>query len=113
MLWFACHGQEKLELRGQLVLGVETVREVNSSNSAVGVDLNSEGLDVVGAVSSTREVGKVELNLVPALVQPHGHGADEWLHSCRTLVVGSSESSAHILVVQDLNLESEVFFQLF
>jgi hypothetical protein len=28
------------------------------------------------------EVGQVELNLIPAVVEPHGHGANEGLHSC-------------------------------
>ena len=41
------------------------------------MDLDSEGLDVAGAVGSAREVREVELNLVPALVQPHRHCANE------------------------------------
>ena len=40
-----------------------------------------ERLDVVGTVGATSEIGQVELNLVPALVQPHGHGTDEGLHT--------------------------------
>ena len=42
-----------------------------------------EGLDVVGTVGTTSEIGQVELNLVPALVQSHGHGTDEGLHTGR------------------------------
>lgn len=42
------------------------------------------------------------LDLVPALIEPHGHGADEGLDACAALVVGSAESPPHILVVQDL-----------
>jgi len=34
-------GKEELELRGQFFLGVESVREVDSSNPAVSVDLHS------------------------------------------------------------------------
>ena len=56
MLGLAGHWQEEFELRGQFVLGVQSVGEVNSSNSAVGMDLDSEGFNVVGSVGSTREV---------------------------------------------------------
>lgn len=34
-------GQEELELGRQLVLGVQSVREVDSADTAVSVDLNS------------------------------------------------------------------------
>ena len=45
------------------------------------MDLDSEGLDVIGAVSSARKVTQIELNLIPTVVQPHGHCANEWLYS--------------------------------
>ena len=112
LLRLAGHWQEEFELRGQFVLGVQSVGEVNSSNSAVGMDLDSECLDVVGSVGSAGEVGEVELDLIPALVQAHGHSADEGLHTRRTLVVGGSEASAHVLVVQDLHFKGEILFQL-
>ena len=112
LLGLSGHWQEELELRGQLVLGVQSIGEVNSSNSAVGMDLHSQGLNVVGSVSSTGEVGEVELDLVPALVQSHGHSTDERLHAGRALVVRGSESPAHVLVVEHLHFEGEVLFQL-
>ena len=71
-----------------------------------------QSLDVVSTVGSSREIGQVELDLVPALVKSHGHGADEWLDSRRRLVVRSSESAAHVLVIQHLHFEGEVFLQL-
>ena len=40
-LGLAGDGQEELELGRELVFGVESVREVDSANTAVGVDLNS------------------------------------------------------------------------
>ena len=40
-------GQEELELRRQLLLGVEAVREVDAADAAVGVDLHPQRLDVV------------------------------------------------------------------
>ena len=40
-LRLAGDGQEELELGWELVFGVESVREVDSANTAVGVDLNS------------------------------------------------------------------------
>ena len=99
--------QEQLELRRQLLLRVQAVGEVDSGSAetrsaytdterggsgcaaaesghsppdaAVGVDLNTERLDVVGTVRAAREVAQVELDLVPALVQAHRHRADERL----------------------------------
>ena len=76
------------------------------------MDLDAEGLDVVGAVRAAREVAQVELDLVPALVEAHGHGADEGLHSGGGLVVTGSEPPPHILVIQDLDLECEVLLHV-
>jgi len=77
------------------------------------VDLHPQRLDVVRAVRAPREVAQVELDLVPALVQPHGHGADEGLHARGGLVVAGAEPPAHILVVQHLHLEGEVLLKVF
>ena len=60
--------KEELELWGEFLLRVESVTEVDSSDSAVGVDCHSECLDVVAPVGPPGEVTKVELDLVPALV---------------------------------------------
>ena len=40
-LWLSSDRQEQFEFRWQFVLGVESVGEVNSADTAVGVDLNS------------------------------------------------------------------------
>ncbi len=74
--------------------------------------LNSERFDVVGAVGASSEVGQVELNLIPAVVESHGHGANEGLDSRGTLVVARPEATAHVLVVEDLHLEREVLLQI-
>lgn len=37
-------------------------------------------------VCTAGEVGEVELHLVPAVVQAHGHAAHKGLHSCRRLM---------------------------
>ncbi len=76
------HGQKQLKLRRQLVLAIQPVREVDAAHSAVGVDLHPQCLYVVGAVGAASEVGKVELDLIPAFVQSHGHGANERLDAC-------------------------------
>lgn len=104
--------QEQLELWRQLLLGVQSVGEIQTAYTAVCVDLHSESLYVVGTVSAPGEIGEVELNLVPALIQAHWHGANERLHTGGTLVVGSPEPSPHVLVIQNLDLESEVFLEL-
>ena len=71
-----------------------------------------EGLNVVGTVGTAGEIRQVELNLVPALVETHGHGADEGLDTGGRLIVRGTESPAHVLVIEDLDLEGEVFLQL-
>ena len=76
------------------------------------MDLDSEGLNVVGTVGTTSEIGQVELNLIPALVKSHRHGADEGLNAGSGLIVRGTESPAHVLVIKDLDLESEVFLQV-
>ena len=45
------------------------------------MDLDSERLDIVGSICSAGEVGQVELDLVPALVESHRHRADERFHT--------------------------------
>ena len=104
--------QEELELRWKLLLRVQPIREVDPSNSAIGVNLHSQSLNVVGTVRPSREIGQVELNLVPALVETHGHRTNERLHSRRGLVVGCSKPTADILIVKHLNLKAEVLLQV-
>jgi hypothetical protein len=41
-LGLAGNGEEKFELWGELVLGVEAIGEINSADTAVSVDLNSK-----------------------------------------------------------------------
>jgi len=74
--------------------------------------LDSQGLNVVRTISSSCEIGQVELNLVPALIESHRHGTDEWLHSCSRLIIRSSESSSNVFIIKDLDFEGEVFFQV-
>ena len=64
--------------------------------------LDAQCLDKVGAVRAARKVAEVELNLVPAVVKAHGHGADERLDACAALVVGRAEPPLDILVVKHL-----------
>ena len=71
-----------------------------------------KSLNVVGTVGSSGEIRQVELNLVPALIESHGHSADERLDTGGGLVVGGTESSTDVLVIEDLDLEGEVLLQL-
>lgn len=76
------------------------------------MNLHAQRLNVVRTVRSACEIREVKLNLVPALIKSHGHGADERLDSGCALVVGSSESSADTLVIEHLDFEREVLLQL-
>ncbi len=64
--------------------------------------LNTQGLDVVGSICSAGEVPEVELDLVPAVVKAHGHGANKGLDPSSRLVVACTEPATYILVVQYL-----------
>ena len=106
------NGQEQLELTGQFVLRVQAVTKVDSSNATVGMDLHLQCLEVVRSVGSSREIRQIELNLIPALVQTHGHRTNERLDPSGRLVVTGPESSLNVLVVQYLYFEREIFFKL-
>jgi len=103
--------QVEFEFGGKLIFRIQSVRKINTTNSAVGVNLNPESFYVVSSVSPACKIGQVELNLVPALIEPHGHRADEGLHSSGGLVVAGPESPPHILVIQ--NLLNKKIFNLF
>ena len=82
------------------------------SNSKALIRHLPEGLNIVGTVSSSGEIRQVELNLIPALIKSHRHGADERLDTSCRLIVGSSESTTHVLVIEYLDLEGEVLLQV-
>ena len=67
-------------------------------------------LNVVGAVGATREVGQVELDLVPAGVQSHRQHAAERVHARRALVVARAEPAPDVLVVQDLHTYMNYYY---
>ena len=111
-MWLTGNWQEELELWWELVLGVESIGEIDSSDSAVSMDLHSEGLYVVGTIGPSGEIEQVELNLIPALIKSHWHCANEWLDSGGGLIVGGSESTSNALVIEDLHLKGEVLLQV-
>lgn len=76
------------------------------------MDLHAQRLDVVGAVRAPCEVRQVELNLVPALIETHGHCADERLDARCALVVRRAKPPAHVLVVENHHLEGEVLLHI-
>ena len=77
------------------------------------MNLNTQGLNVVGSVGTTGEIRQVELDLVPAFIKSHGHGTDEGFHTGRRLIVRSAESASNVLIIENLDFESEVLLQLF
>ena len=71
-----------------------------------------QSFNVVGTVGTAGEVRQVELNLIPAFVETHGHGADERLYAGGALVVRSAETAANVLVIENLDFEGEVLLKL-
>lgn len=76
------------------------------------MDLHSQRLNVVGTVGSSCEIRQVELNLIPTLIQSHGHCAYKGLDTGSRLIIRCSESSADVLVIQNHDLKGEIFSQL-
>ena len=74
--------------------------------------LHAQGLNIVGTVGTSREIGQVELDLVPALIETHGHGTDERLNTGGRLIVRCAEPTSNVLIVEDLHLKSEVLLEL-
>ena len=104
--------QEQFELWGQLLLWIQTVWEVNPSYSTICMDSHSESLNVVATISPSREIRQVELNLVPTLIQSHGHSTNKRLYTSCWLIVRCAESPANVLIIKNLNFEGEVLFKL-
>ena len=76
------------------------------------MNLHSQCLHIICSIGTSGKICQVELNLVPSLIQPHGHRADERLDPGGGLIVARSEPSPHVLVVQDLDLEGEVLLHV-
>ena len=60
------------------------------------------GGDCELTICSSCEVRKIELDLIPAFVQSHGHCADEWLDSCCRLHVRVIKAAIDLQVMQIL-----------
>lgn len=56
---FHLHGKVEFEFRWELLFRIKSVREVYPPHTAVGMNLNPQGLDVIGPISSPREIGKI------------------------------------------------------
>lgn len=75
--------------------------------------LHSQCLYIIGAIRPPREVRKVELDLIPALIKSHRHRANEGFYSSCALVVRGPKASSHVLIVQDLDFKGKVLFEVF
>lgn len=103
----------ELELRRQLLLRVEAVREVDSAEPAVRMNLHPQRLDVICAVRPFCQISKVQLDVVPAIVEFQRHRADIWLHPCDRLQKGLEVSVIGIAgTVRTHNLSASYFFFL-
>lgn len=62
-------------------MGASTVQAPGPGHKPGELPRLSDDCHLSRTVSAAGEVRQIELNLVPPLVEPHGHGADERLHS--------------------------------
>lgn len=105
--------QEEFKLRWQFLLWIETVRKVYPSNSTIGVNSDSQGFDVVTSIGPTRKVRKIELYLIPSLIQSHRHSTYKWFDSGGRLIIRSSKSASYILIIKYLHLKGKIFLELY
>jgi len=77
------------------------------------MNLHPQRLDVICAVRPFCQISKVQLDVVPAIVEFQRHRADIWLHPCDRLKIWCSKSTSDILVIQNLDLKREVFLKIF
>jgi hypothetical protein len=104
--------KEQAVFVGELLLSIQTVREIYTTDATICMNLNTQGFNVTRPVSTLRKIRQIKLDLVPSLVQPERHRANERLNSSRAQVIGSTEASSNTLVVEHLDFEREVLSQL-
>jgi len=109
----ASYGQKQFEFRWEFFFRIKSVREVNSSKSAIGMNGYSERFYVICTVYTSCKIRQIELNLIPSFIQSHGHCTDERLDARCTLIIGSPEPSPDVLVVENLNFKGEILLQVF
>jgi hypothetical protein len=91
--------QKEFEFGREFFFTVQAIGEVYPSDSTVRMDGDSQSFNVIASVGSACEIREIELDLVPSLVQPHGHGTYKWFDASCRLVVACPEASPNILVV--------------
>lgn len=76
------------------------------------MDLYSKSLDIVRSIRAPGKIREIELDLVPALIEPHRHSTDKRLDPGSGLIVRSSEPAPDVLIVEDLHFEGEIFLEV-
>ena len=61
--------QEELKLWREFFFAVKSVRKVNSADSTIGVDGDSQSFNIIRAICPTSKVRQIELDLVPTWVK--------------------------------------------
>ena len=74
--------------------------------------LDPQSLNVVGSVCSFREIRKIELDLIPSIIQPHWHRANERFDPCGRLVITRPKPSPDVFVIKYLHFKCKELFQL-
>lgn len=105
-------GQIEFELGWQLLIRVLAVGKVDPSQPAIRIHSYTRCLHVVGSIGAPCEVGKIQIDVIPAGLQFQWHGADEILDSSFRLVVRGSEAPFGLCIVQYLNFECEKSIQI-
>ena len=76
------------------------------------MDLDPQSLNVICPIGPLREIRKIELNLIPPVVQPHRHRTNEGLDPRGGLIVRGPEASPDVFVIEDLDFKCKKLFKL-
>ena len=74
------HWKVQFKFRWEFLFGVQAIREIYPPKAAICMDLNTQSLNIVGAIGPPGIISQIQLNLIPTLVQSQWHSAYIWLY---------------------------------
>ena len=83
-LWYL-HWKIQFKFWWEFFFQVKGVREINPSQLAICMNLNSRCLNMVGSICFSGKISKILLDCIASLIHPQWHTAYIWLHSSHGL----------------------------
>jgi len=76
------------------------------------MNLNPGSLHIASSIGPASKVAKVDLNLIPSIIQTQRHGAVEGPDASTALKVAGAEPPPKVFIIQDLHLEGKVALEI-